>query len=272
MQNQSDNWLTNLLAKSRRFLGPRSRQRSAVIAARKGDYTPLLRNAEAALSDALWQFGTDHPETARKLAGLAAIHAARGETSDAEPLYRRAVSILTHSHDSNDRLEALTLLEQFAELLSQSQDPVAAQDIYADLLSRYRILHNGRPNADFARILDNMALALKVQGHIAAAKESHRDALLIWEEVRGPGSAEVARCLTHLASLYLSERCYEEAEPLLLRAVAAWKSSPNPNNFHAIITLSCCGDLYRNTGRGAEARSAEAAAKAVLAHFAGQPL
>ncbi|MBC7805444.1 MAG: tetratricopeptide repeat protein [Akkermansiaceae bacterium] len=221
-----------------------------------------------ALNKTLWHYGADHPETARKIVALAAIYAIQKEAANAEPLYRRAISILSHSPDETDRAEAMTLLEQLAEMLQHSNEPIAAQKIHADLLARFVALYNDQPHADIARAYDNLALSLKAQGMNAAAKENHCNALLIWEAVCGPGSPEVARCLTHLASLYLSEHRYEEAEPLLLRAVAAWKSSPNPHDLYAIITLSCCGDLYRSTGRGAEARNAEDAAKAVLARYA----
>ncbi|MBC8135361.1 MAG: tetratricopeptide repeat protein [Fibrella sp.] len=268
IQNRSRTWLQDLFSFWCAAFTRTSHRKRVLLAAHCGDYGPLLQNAELALNQTFWHYGADHPETARKIAALAAIHALREEISQADPLYRRAIAILSHSHDATDRAEALTLLEQLADLLAHNHDTESAQKIYLELLSRFGAIHEGHPHEDIARTLDNLALVLKSQGRIAVAKENHRNALLIWEAVCGPGSPEVARCLTHLASLYLSEQLYEEAEPLLLRAVAAWKSSPNPHDLYAIITLSCCGDLYRSTGRGEEARDAEDAAKAVLARYA----
>lgn len=268
IQNQLGNWVRKLISTGCAVFKRTSLRQRVLIAARRGDYTLLLQNAEMALNETLWHFGNNHPETGRKIAALAAIHAMQGEKSLAEPLYRRAVFILSQSPHETDRAESLVLLEQLADLFNRSHDPVSAQKIYTDLLTTFGIMHNDHPHADLARTLDNLALMLKAQGLNAPAKENHRNALLIWEEVCGPGSPEVARCLTHLASLYLSEKRYDEAEPLLLRAVAEWKSSPNPHDLYAIITLSCCGDLYRSTGRGVEARDAENAAKAVLARYA----
>ena len=244
-----------------------ARKRVVLHAARQGDFAPLLHDAETALSETLWRCGADHANTGRKLAAVATVHAMRGETVVAVPLLRRAVSVLAASRDAHDPAEVTALQEQLAELLRVAGDYRAAETLYTNLLAGYEAAH-GIPRADTARALDNLALTRKGLGRIADAKAGHRDALLLWETTRGAGSPEVARCLTHLATLYLSERRYDEAEPLLLRAVAAWESSPNPNDLYALITLSCCGDLYRSTGRGAQARGAEAAAKAVLAHYA----
>ena len=245
-----------------------SRRQSVLHAARQGDFSPLLQDAETALNNSLWHLGSDHPETARKLAAMAAVHGLRSEIAEAQPLLRRAITILEQSRNESDQAEARALREQLAELSRTQGDYKSAEKIYSDLLFAYQKTNNTVAHTDTARTLDNLALTLKEQGQITAAKERHRDALLVWEQVCGPGSPEVARCLTHLASLYLSEHRYDEAEPLLLRAVAEWKSSPNPHDLYAIITLSCCGDLYRSTGRGDEARVAEDAAKAVLARYA----
>lgn len=244
------------------------RERHVLRAARRGDFAPLLKDAETALDETLWRCGSAHPDTGRKLAVLATVHRMRGEIADAEPLLRRAIALLKQSHDEADHSHALALSEQLAELLRENGGAEAAEIIYGGLLAAHTRRHRSSAHADVARTLDNIALAMKEQGRIPEAKTRHRDALLIWEQVRGPGSPEVARCLTRIASLYLSEHCYAEAEPLLLRAVAEWKSSPNPNDLYTIITLSCCGELYRGTGRDGEARGAEAAAKAVLARYA----
>lgn len=235
--------------------------------ARRGDFDPLLADAEAALNSAVWGFGSDHPETGRKLAALAAVHAMRGESNPATALYRRAIGILSLVHKS-DRAELTALREQFAAFLHGIGDFVGAEKEYEALVSSEQTRHSNRPRAVTARLMDALAQTRSAQGNSAGAKAGHRDALLCWEAVCGPGSPEVARCLTHLASLYLSERRYDEAEPLLLRAVAEWKSSPNPHDLYAVITLSCCGDLYRSTGRGNEARGVEATAKAMLSRYA----
>ncbi|MBC8141296.1 MAG: tetratricopeptide repeat protein [Armatimonadetes bacterium] len=243
------------------------RRRSVLRAANGGNLAPLLADAESALAQSVWHCGADHPETGRKLAALAAIHAMRGEHEDALPLLRRAIAVLSAS-SQEDPAEVFALQEQLGELLRAAKDYRAAETVYVNLLSVYIAKHKTRTNANVARILDALALTRKGLGKTAEAKAGHRDALLIWETVCGSGSPEVARCLTHLATLFLSERCYDEAEPLLLRAVATWERSPNPHDLYAIITLSCCGDLYRSTGRGEQAQGVERAAKAMLARYA----
>lgn len=241
------------------------RRRVVLRAADEGDFAPLLADADAALAQTLWHCGADHPETGRKLAALAAVHAMRGERGEAIPLLRRAIAVLTAGGEPGDT-EATTLQEQLGDLLRAEGRYADAEILYRKLLSFYAA-RNGS-DGNIARVLDSLALVRRGLGRVAEAKAGHRDALLIWEAAGGGGSPEVARCLTHLATLYLSERCYEEAELLLLRAVAEWESSPNPHDLYAVITLSCCGDLYRSTGRGEEARGVEAAAKAVLARYA----
>lgn len=236
-------------------------------AANDGDFAPLLADADAALTQTLWHCGADHPETGRKLAALAAVHAMRAEQQQALPFLRRAISVLSGSLETNDA-EVLALQEQLGELLRATEDYKSAEMVYAELLSTYIATRKTCADRDVARVTDCLAITRKGLGKTAEAKAGHRDALLIWETVCGSGSPEVARCLTHLATLYLSERCYDEAEPLLLRAVAAWETAPNTNDLYAIITLSCCGDLYRSTGRGEQAQGVEKAAKAMLSRYA----
>jgi len=235
--------------------------------ARRGNFAPLLMEAEAALNTTIWSLGPDHPETARKLAALAAVYSMNGETKEAAPLLQRAIAVLSLGGEAT-REEMFAVQEQLGEMYRAAGQMTESVTVYTELISRREVVLGTRQHVDVARLLDELALVRKALGHTTEAKELHSEALLIWEGLLGPGSAEVARCLTHIASLYLDEQCYDKAEPLLLRAVDEWRRSPNPHDLYAIITLSCCGNLYRSTGRADEAQGAEQAAKAVLARHA----
>lgn len=243
------------------------RRRTVLRAAHRGDFAPLLQEAEAALNTTLWSFGAEHPETARKLAALAAVLNMSGATKEAFPLLRRAIAVLALGGNAT-RQEMFAIIEQLAEMQRASGQMRESARTYADLIQRQEVVVGTRNHAEIARLIDELALVNKALGHTTQAKDLHREALLIWERLLGSGSSEVARCLTHLASLYLDEHQYAEAEPLLLRAVDEWRRSPNPHDLYAIITLSCCGNLYRSTGRADEARGVELEAKAVLARYA----
>jgi tetratricopeptide (TPR) repeat protein len=237
-------------------------KRTVLAAARRGDYDLLRQRAESVLNDCIWANGPDHPETARLLAALAAVHQLQNEPHEAAPLLRRAIAVLER-RGGDFRADLPGYWDSLGEALRATGDLAEAEAAKRNAL-RLRESLLGDEHPAVADSLDSLALTLKERGRHAEARGLHRRALLIWEATRGVTSAEVARCLTHLASLYMDEQLFAEAEPLLERAVETWRRSPTPDHVYAIITLACYGDLYRRTGRPEEARGMELRAKAVM--------
>ncbi len=216
------------------------------------------------MNDSIWRNGPDHPETARLLAALAAVYGLQERVEEAIPLLQRAISVLERQPEAGRSRDLPRLLGELAELHIKAGQYKEADKARGRALE-LREATLGEMHPAVARSLDDLALVRKACGRLGEARDLHRRALRIWEGTCGSGAPEVARCLTHLASLYLEEKRYADAEPLLARAVAVWQCAPNQNDLYSIVTLSCYGDLYRNTGRPEEAQGMERLAKAVVA-------
>lgn len=83
------------------------------------------------------------------------------------------------------------------------------------------VLENeGKYTAPYAASLDNQAVVLKKQGRLQESEEMHKEALKIWEKVKGTSSSDYAICLTNLAVLYGQQKRYADAETFFNRALA----------------------------------------------------
>ena len=70
--------------------------------------------------------GPEHPDVALSLNNLAGLYKTQGKHSQAEPLYRRALTILTKSVGP-DHPNVATTLENFAELLREMDRDAEAE-------------------------------------------------------------------------------------------------------------------------------------------------
>lgn len=81
----------------------------------------------------------------------------------------------------------------------------------------------------------------------------------------GPEHSDVAVSLNNLASLYLEQVRYAEAEPLFTRALAIFEKRLAPDHPRLATLLENHAFLLRKTDRAAEAETMEARAKAIRA-------
>ncbi|HVK05594.1 MAG TPA: tetratricopeptide repeat protein [Armatimonadaceae bacterium] len=216
------------------------------------------------MNESVWRNGEEHPETARLLAKLAAVYGLQEKVEDAIPLLRRAISLMERQPSAARNEDLPRLMGELAELHIRVGQYDEADDARSRALALREAIF-GEMHPSVARSLDDLALVRKARGKIDEACDLHRRALRIWEATCGVGSPEVARCLTHIASVYIEEKRYADAEPLLERAVSVWQRTTNQDDLYSIVTLSCYGDLYRNTGRPDEAQGMELLAKAIVA-------
>ena len=90
----------------------------------------------------------------------------------------------------------------------------------------------------------NLGSVYQSQAKYAKAEPLFRRALAIWEKARGPDHPEVATGLMNLAWLYESQANYIEAEPLLRRSLEIREKALGPEHPDVAFTLNKLGELY----------------------------
>jgi len=253
----------------------------------KEDNASLER--EIAIFDALRDLrhqanGTDS-ENAAVLVKLGETYFLKGNYTEAEPLFRRALEIMKLQSIENgstaDALDGLaSVLEARAdyaksielyqralgirETIFGTNSPEIAHsflnlaDVYetigslkqAETLGRQAlaILEKADPtSAKTAVALNNLAELYHTQGRFAEAERMYQRALAIMEKLSGE-SPDTATALNNLASLYDNEGLYEKAEPLWLRALKILESARGLEHPDTAGVMSNLGTLYYNRG------------------------
>ena len=81
----------------------------------------------------------------------------------------------------------------------------------------------------------------------------YKRSLAVGEKALGPDHTQVANYLNYLGTLYVSERRYAEAEPLIKRSLAIRENSLGPSHPDVANSLNNLASLYRSQGRYADA-------------------
>ena len=106
-----------------------------------------------------------------------------------------------------------------------------------------------------AATLNNLALALRAQGHYSQAESLLALALSMYEKILGPDHPNVVTSRGNLAKLYSDQGKYSLAEPLLKRALERSEKVLGPDNPAVATDLNKLGGLYEAQARYAEAES-----------------
>ncbi|CAN0388434.1 unnamed protein product, partial [Ascophyllum nodosum] len=140
----------------------------------------------------------------------------QGKYDDAEPLYKRALTIREEVLGPRHP-DVASILNNLASLL-ESQVIFVKQSIQ-------RVAQWGNVTTWFDQLarrncgLHHYAAFLANQGKYDDAEPLYKRALTIKEEVLGPRHPDVASRLNNLASLLKSQGKYDDAEPLYKRAL-----------------------------------------------------
>lgn len=218
----------------------------------------------------------DIPGTARAHTGLGRISAARGAHHEAVESFRRARDLWRQTDRPVDH--ALTLVHLAGTHLIGS-DIATARDLLSEALlmlptdeaaSRLQVLVqkgwvdylDGRNKAaiesyedalrwvapaehstDRGGILDRIASAERARGNLSRAEALFREVLAIFEH---EGGVSVANTSLSLGELYSHQGRYQEARPLLQRALDTFTAHGNDNAIAHVLTTQ--SDLERGTG------------------------
>ncbi len=184
------------------------------------------------LVDALTRGGKARSEETAELADRAISIREKALGPDDTALYSSLVLKGNLLQDLEKRSEARLLFERALELAVRAYGPDAA---------RVGVLHHN---------LGNLLRETDVDG----AEKHFREALRIFELVRGPDSRDVADVLDGLASCAVGQLRYTEAEELYLRSLLILQQTDGPRASRSAGVHSNLGNLYNETGDYERAR------------------
>lgn len=194
---------------------------------KKGQHGEALLVAQKALQLAEDTLEPDHPDLAVLCHCLGVEHYALGQFDLAEPLYARALEIAERSFEENEPFIGICLNN-----LAEANDAQGKSE---------------QTEAMYLRALDICGRPY----------DPHRYPDL-WRDR--------ATIMTNLASTYARQGAYSEAEEFYGKALAIWKDNSgilvkmDPN---AVATVEGLADVYRKTGREADAKSLDTKAAAI---------
>jgi tetratricopeptide (TPR) repeat protein len=105
------------------------------------------------------------------------------------------------------------------------------------------ILRSQLPTPELAAALNNLGNVMSAQGRSKEAESRLREAISIWEKVRGPDDASMAPGLLNLGILLQARKQYDEAGRLIARALKLDEKSLPANHPRIGMDLNAAGVL-----------------------------
>jgi tetratricopeptide (TPR) repeat protein/transcriptional regulator with XRE-family HTH domain len=191
------------------------------------------------------------PEAARLLHRTSNYLYERGQYMEAEPLYRRAVSIREKALGPRHP-DVARSLSDLALLYLGRGEYEQAEPLYQQALAiQEQAL--GPDHPDVAGILNDLAMLYYFQGKYEQAEPFHQRARIIFECALGPTHHNVATSLNNLGKLYLAQGRYEPARTLMQRALAMREQVQGLDHPDVANSLHHLADLAAAEGKYNEA-------------------
>ena len=230
----------------------------------QGLFDEALRAYEKALPILRAALGAEHADVGAVLHGVADVRRKQGRLDEAAALFEDALRLRERALGRGHPAVAATL-NGIASCKRARGDPRGALALYEEALRAY-----GARSTAAASVLNNMGLAAKAAGDLAAAEERLEEALSIRRAALGEEHVDVARTMVNAAGVKDArgdaegaERDYEAALVLLRREFG----EPHPDVAAALNNLGC---LLRDRGRLEEARARLGEAAAQFAQVYGE--
>jgi HlyD family type I secretion membrane fusion protein len=192
-------------------------------------------------------------KTGERTLGLAQVHDTEQRYAEAEPHFRRAVSILEKAQSPN-RLQLGVVLRRLAELNSILKRHDEAEGLYKRALA---VLESVRGSGD-----SHVGWTLDGLAGLYARTERHREAeplferaIAVFEKELGPEHLDVAASLSGLANANYRRGRLEETIRLYRRALSIREKALGPDHLDVAHTLILIADTSRPLGRLEEALS-----------------
>lgn len=195
-----------------------------------------------AISVQVQALGTDHPDLAPMLVGLAKNYYQQGKYQEVVDLYKSALSLVEKSLGTEHLQLALPLqgLASFYKEMSQFTEAEALCQrvlyVYAQTL--------GSTHPDVATALRNLATLYCHQHYYLQAESFLLQALYIREQAPHDYSSDIGITLSGLAHLYCNQGRYQEAEHSYLRSLSMGEQTLGSEHSDVASTLNDLARLY----------------------------
>eukprot|EP00913_Durusdinium_trenchii_P006239 g5851.t1 len=193
----------------------------------------------------------DDPRRMRAFVNAAALHAARGDTQDAERLYQLALDGLP-SGDAQSRIlraQALVSLGALYRPMERYGEARAAYDRALPILRELR----GPEHPDTLACLGNSAEVLVSLGEHEQAESQMRDLIKIRRRVFGQRHERVAIAINNLADFLREQDRADDAVPLFEEAISIFSESLGARHSRVAMASHNLGLTLTRSGRPADA-------------------
>lgn len=195
--------------------------------------------------------GREDIPLARILTKLARIDQIQGNLAGAEPLYKRALSILEVAEEVDSALMAQTL-NNLALLYHAVGRSAEASTLFRQALAVYGQIY-GPESREAALTLINIGSASLNQGKFPEAEASFKQALEMLEKKLGPNDPYLIPALNNYSGVYFAAGKFTEAEPLVQRALKIAEKNYGLTSHPDVLTsLDNLEWIYAKMGRTEE--------------------
>lgn len=191
--------------------------------------------------------GSDHPQVAAPLYGLAKLYSNQGKYEQAEPLFQRALRIREQGLGL-EHPQVAHVLNSLGLLYTEQGRYEQAEPLFQRALRAWEQTL-GPEHPDVPLVLNNLAEIAREQGRYEQAEPLYERALRIWEQALGSEHQLVAFPLNNLAEIAREQGKYEQAEPLYERALRIWDQALGPEHPNVANALDGLAETARKWGK-----------------------
>ncbi len=202
----------------------------------------LLITAAEELLSAEIALGPEHAGVAILSIKLADTYTAQKRFVEAEPLYKRALSILKKTFGDEDA-EVATALAKLAKLYLVDDKAEAAQPLIEKALEIKRKV-KGKTHLDVSECLEILGAVYEQQGKVQEAEHYYQLALNIKEEALGFSHERTRETLERLANALFLQDKLAEAEDIFLRLLRAKEKDLGSDSPSLTPLLERLGEIY----------------------------
>jgi tetratricopeptide (TPR) repeat protein len=186
--------------------------------------------------------GPEHSDTLTSVNNLAGLFYAKGDWTNAEPLYRRGLEASERALGP-EHPDTLTSVNNLASVLSAKGDSEAAEPLYRRALEACeRVLGPEHPAT--LTSVNNLASVLNAKGDWVAAERLYRRGLEACELVLGPEHPNTLTSLSNLAFLLNTKGDFAGAEPLSRRALEVRERVLGPEHPDTLTSLNNLAGIF----------------------------
>ncbi len=226
--------------------GPTSHSHLALLLRYQGDWDGAERLLRQSLAEQDRLYGPQHPRVADSAEALAAFLQEKGELTAAIEYHRQALEI-RRTVPGDMRALAADSLSALAALSSELGDHAEAEELLRQALAlRDQVFDASHPK--IARTMIALGMALLEQGIPADAEPVLRECLDIQRHALPDDDWEIAATESLLGECLTSSEQYEEAEMLLLDALATLETECGAADERTLEALRRIVALYEAWG------------------------